>query len=76
VLLCSSLDLSFNNFKAVPDTLQHLTALKTVYFVQNRITKIAGLDSLGRTLRSLELGGNRIRVRLADTCLISQIIAT
>jgi Leucine-rich repeat (LRR) protein len=57
-----SLDLSFNNFRAVPETLHHLTSLKTVYFVQNRISKITGLETLGRTLRSLELGGNRIRV--------------
>jgi protein phosphatase 1 regulatory subunit 7 len=56
------LDLSFNNFKAVPETLHHLPSLSTVYFVQNRISRINGLESLGSTLRSLELGGNRIRV--------------
>jgi Leucine-rich repeat (LRR) protein len=57
-----TLDLSFNNLKSVPDTLHNLTSLDTVYFVQNRISKINGLDALGATLRSLELGGNRIRV--------------
>jgi len=58
----STLDLSFNLLKAVPDTLEKLTSLKTIYFVQNRITKISGLSGVGSTLRSLELGGNRIRV--------------
>jgi protein phosphatase 1 regulatory subunit 7 len=61
----STLDLSFNNFKAVPPTLHYLTSLKTVYFVQNRISKITSLETLGATLRSLELGGNRIRVCLS-----------
>ncbi|KAI0049764.1 L domain-like protein [Auriscalpium vulgare] len=55
------LDLSFNMLKAVPDTLHHLKSLKTVYFVQNRISKITGLQGVGATLRSLELGGNKIR---------------
>jgi hypothetical protein len=31
--------------------------------VQNRISKINGLETLGANLRSLELGSNRIRVR-------------
>ena len=35
--------------------------LKTIYFVQNKISKISGLDSLVN-LTSLELGGNKIRV--------------
>ncbi|KAJ8072742.1 protein phosphatase regulatory subunit Sds22 [Marasmius tenuissimus] len=56
----SILDLSFNLLKAVPEALNHLHALETVYFVQNRISKIANLTSL-TSLRSLELGGNRIR---------------
>ncbi|KAI9440041.1 L domain-like protein [Lactarius indigo] len=55
------LDLSFNLLKSIPDTLHHLTSLRTVYFVQNRITKIAGLQGVGETLRSLELGGNKLR---------------
>ena len=55
--------MSFNNLKHVPSSLEHLTSLRTVYFVQNRISHIDGLNNLGRTLRSLELGGNRIRVR-------------
>ncbi|TRM59568.1 hypothetical protein BD626DRAFT_507575 [Schizophyllum amplum] len=54
------LDLSFNNIRTVPDALQHLPALRTVYFVQNRISKISGLENL-TNLTSLELGGNRIR---------------
>lgn len=56
------LDLSFNNLKHVPHSLDHLTALRIIYFVQNRISRIDGLNGVGRTLRSLELGGNRIRV--------------
>lgn len=63
------LDLSFNNLRAVPPTLGYLSALRTVYFVQNRIAKIDGLQSLGASLRSLELGGNRIRVRARRTLL-------
>jgi protein phosphatase 1 regulatory subunit 7 len=59
--LPSVLDLSFNLLKAIPETLQHLSSLETVFFVQNKISKIAGLHSLA-SLRSLELGGNRIRV--------------
>ncbi|TFY76062.1 hypothetical protein EWM64_g7948 [Hericium alpestre] len=57
----SVLDLSFNLLRTVPDGLEHLTSLKTVYFVQNRISKITGLQGLGATLRSLELGGNKLR---------------
>ncbi|KAG5647410.1 hypothetical protein DXG03_000481 [Asterophora parasitica] len=56
----SVLDLSFNLLKAVPEGLVHLKALDTVYFVQNRISKIKHLESC-INLRSLELGGNRIR---------------
>jgi protein phosphatase 1 regulatory subunit 7 len=59
----SVLDLSFNLIKVIPESLSSLTSLKTVYFVQNRITKISGLSGVGATLRSLELGGNKIRVR-------------
>lgn len=66
LLTCFSsvLDLSFNNLKHVPHCLPNLTSLHTIYFVQNRISHITGLEALGRTLRSLELGGNRIRVRV------------
>ncbi|KAG2076705.1 L domain-like protein [Suillus decipiens] len=55
------LDLSFNILRQVPEALSHLRSLVTVYFVQNKISKITGLESVGATLRSLELGGNRIR---------------
>lgn len=57
----TSLDLSFNLLRHVPDGIAQLPALRTVYFVQNKITKISGLEFSGATLRSLELGGNRIR---------------
>jgi Leucine-rich repeat (LRR) protein len=63
----SVLDLSFNLLKAIPDTLHHLSSLRTVYFVQNRISRISGLQEVGATLRSLELGGNKLRVNLVTT---------
>jgi len=56
----SVLDLSFNLVKTVPEALQRLPALHTVYFVQNRISKISNLQA-SVSLRSLELGGNKIR---------------
>ena len=59
------LDLSFNNIKHVPQSLHRLTSLRTIYFVQNRISHIENLNGLGNTLRSLELGGNKIRVSIA-----------
>lgn len=61
LIVHSVLDLSYNNLREVPKALQHLTSLKTVYFVQNKISEISGLGSVGATLRSLELGSNRIR---------------
>lgn len=62
--ISSMLDLSYNNLREIPKALEHLTSLRTVYFVQNKISEISGLDSIGATLRSLELGSNRIRVCL------------
>ena len=59
-----TLDLSFNLLRAIPSGLRHLLKLKTVYFVQDRISVISGLEGLGATLTSLELGGNKIRVRI------------
>ena len=60
----STLDLSFNLIKHIPEELEtHLTSLKTIFFVQNRISHIANLGGLAATLRSVELGGNRLRVR-------------
>jgi protein phosphatase 1 regulatory subunit 7 len=56
------LDLSYNNLREVPKALERLKSLKTVYFVQNKIPEISGLSSVGVTLRSLELGSNRLRV--------------
>ena len=63
----SMMDLSFNLLKAVPEGLRFLSALRTVYFVQNRITKISGLEQC-TNLTSLELGSNKIRV-----CIILRI---
>ena len=56
--------------KHVPEELEkHLLSLRTIYFVQNKISHIANLSGLAATLRSLELGGNRIRVGLLDSLL-------
>lgn len=60
--LSSTLDLSFNLLRAVPEELARIPALRTIYFVQNKISHIDHLGHLGATLQSLELGGNRIRV--------------
>ncbi|KAG8888913.1 hypothetical protein FRB98_006455 [Tulasnella sp. 332] len=57
-----SLDLSFNLLRQVPEVVSSLSAIHTLYFVQNKITKITNLHDIGSTLRSLELGGNRLRV--------------
>ncbi|TFK72913.1 L domain-like protein [Pluteus cervinus] len=54
------LDLSFNLLKSVPEGLDNLQALHTIYFVQNKISAISGLHA-STTLRSLELGSNRLR---------------
>jgi Leucine-rich repeat (LRR) protein len=64
----SILDLSFNLLRAVPEELTRIPALRTLYFVQNKISHIDHLGHLGATLHSLELGGNRIRVN----CMPSQ----
>ncbi|CDZ96948.1 Protein phosphatase 1, regulatory subunit, and related proteins [Phaffia rhodozyma] len=61
------LDLSFNLIRSLnpsstdPPPLSAFTKLETVYFIQNKISLIEGLEGLGHSLRSLELGGNRIR---------------
>lgn len=41
--------------------MDHLKELRDIYFVQNKIQKIEGLDGLAQ-LRNLELAANRIRV--------------
>ncbi|WOO76757.1 Protein phosphatase 1 regulatory subunit 7 [Vanrija pseudolonga] len=58
----TSLDLSFNNIRHVPN-LPSLTAVKILYLVQNKIGKIdeGALDWCKDTITSIELGGNRIR---------------
>lgn len=72
-----SLDFSFNNLRSLllpsshPSSatppLDALTNLEQVYLIQNKISKIEGLTGSGLTnnLKSLELGGNRIRVSFA-----------
>ena len=41
--------------------MDHLRELRDIYFVQNKIQRIEGLDGLTK-LRNLELAANRIRV--------------
>ncbi len=41
--------------------MDQLKELRDIYFVQNKIQKIEGLDGLAK-LRNLELAANRIRV--------------
>lgn len=41
--------------------MSHLVELTDIYFVQNKISRIEGLEGLTK-LRNLELGANRIRV--------------
>ena len=55
-----SLDLSFNLIKVV-ENLGCLTKLKKLYLVQNKVSKIEGLQNLSQ-LEMLELGANKIRV--------------
>lgn len=69
-----SLDFSFNNLRslllppshaaAATPPLEALVKLEQVYLIQNKISRIEGLTGAGlaQNLRSLELGGNRIRV--------------
>lgn len=59
------IDFSFNLLRSIPDVFTVLTRVETVYFVQNKITNIGNLQNLS-SLRSLELGGNRIRVSASD----------
>ena len=67
----TSLDLSFNNIKHIKNV-EHLNEVKDLYLLQNKISKIEGLEKLA-SVRNLELGANRIRVcdwRLEKTSLM------
>ncbi len=66
-----TLDLSFNVLRSVPEGLDAFPVLDTIYFVQNKISKISGFTSC-TTLRSLELGGNKIRVRRKSVSIIDE----
>lgn len=58
-----SLDLSFNNIHHISNV-SHLGQCKTLYFVQNKISRVRPDDLQGpisNSLESLELGGNRLR---------------
>ena len=59
----SSLDLSFNNIRHAP-SLPSLTKVQTLYLVQNKIGHVhpGALDWCQDTMKSIELGGNRLRV--------------
>ena len=70
----STLDLSYNLIKHVPEELEkHLTSLRTIFFVQNKISHIQNLSGFAATLRSLELGGNRIRVSVSESLSLRSI---
>ena len=58
------LDLSFNKIKHIKNV-SHLVQLTDLFLVQNKISKIEGLEGLSK-LRNLELGANRIRVRITS----------
>lgn len=44
------------------DQLETLKAIKVLYFIQNKISQINGLDGVADTLESVEFGGNKLRV--------------
>lgn len=61
-----SLDYSFNSIRHISH-LNHLANMHTLYFVQNKISRVRADDltgPIGVNLRSLELGGNKLRVRV------------
>ncbi len=57
-----TLDLSFNNFRH-PPILPSFKNISTLYLVQNKISKVdsGDLDWASGSMKSLELGGNRLR---------------
>jgi protein phosphatase 1 regulatory subunit 7 len=57
----TSLDLSFNKIKHIKN-ISHLKKLTEIFFVQNKISRIEGLEEL-TGIKNLELGANKIRVR-------------
>jgi len=57
-----SLDMCFNNIRIIKG-LDTLVKLEKLYLINNKIKKIEKLDQL-TCLTMLELGDNRIRVRL------------
>lgn len=61
-----SLDLSFNLIKVI-ENLGCLTKLKKLYLVQNKVSKVEGLQNFSQ-LEMLELGANKIRVSTTVSC--------
>ena len=58
----SYLDLSFNEIRRI-ENLETLINLRELYLVSNKVTQIENLGSL-TALTTLELGCNRLRVRM------------
>lgn len=57
--------MSFNLLRRIPSAaLAHMSKLRQVFFIQNKISHIEGLEPLASSLTYLELGGNKLRVRL------------
>lgn len=66
----SSLDLSFNLLRKVPaDQIANMKRIKVLYFIQNKISRIQGLEAVAGTLESVEFGGNKLRtIENLETC--------
>jgi protein phosphatase 1 regulatory subunit 7 len=62
-MLNRTLDLSFNNIRHVPN-LPSKKQVNTLYLVQNKVAEVGEgeLDWAAGSMKSLELGGNRLRV--------------
>jgi protein phosphatase 1 regulatory subunit 7 len=59
-VIYSSLDCSFNELRVVDPPLEGFPQLAELYLVNNKLTRIRGLEHLP-ALRCLELGSNRLR---------------
>lgn len=42
-----------------------------LYFIQNKIGHIDGLEAIAQTLESVEFGGNKLRVSIEETVQVT-----